>query len=150
MPTPGIYEQAVARLVRGFGLVEHVHVLSFTTDLVRRVQAVAPEIRTSLVFEHPAAVAEMGNPESNFPKVTDLHPKHTVLEPEFVARAREAGLRLHAWTINEPADLEKVRGFGVESVTTDEPERILAALGREKDAARLPKPRHGGFAVRVA
>lgn len=140
VPAAGLYEQAVVRLVRHFGLERHVHVCSFTNDLVRRVAAVAPEIRTSLVFEHPAAVSELGNPAGNFPPVSALHPKQTIVDAELAERAARAGIELHTWTVNEPDDLARLVPLGVASVTTDEPARILEALGRNASSRPLPKP----------
>ncbi len=148
VPTPGIYEQAVVRLIREFALERHVVVLSFSADLVRRVSAVGPDIPTSLIFEHPAAISELGTEGSNFPKVSALHPKWNVIDGDLFRRTSEKRLALHAWTVNEPADLEKIAPFDVASVTTDEPDRILQALGRERGPEKLPRPRHGEAAVR--
>jgi glycerophosphoryl diester phosphodiesterase len=143
LPVQGIYEQAVARLVRRHGLEQHCLVCSFSTDLVRRVAAVAPEIRTSLIFEHGAAVAELGAPGSTFPPVSALHPKQSVLDEELASRAAAAGLDVHTWMINDPADLERFVALGVVSVTTDDPARIVAALGRPPRSARAV-PLHAG------
>jgi glycerophosphoryl diester phosphodiesterase len=138
VPTAGIYEHAVARLLRRYGLVAHCLVLSFSSDLVRRIAAVDPAIPTSLVFEHPAAISELGVPGSPFPRVSALHPKHTILDAALAERAAAQGLPIHTWTVNDPEALAKVVPFGVASVTTDEPDEILRALGREPFPRVLP------------
>jgi len=142
LPSPGIYEHAVARLIRSYGLFEHALVLSFSADLIRRLGVVAPEISTSLVFEHPAAISDLGKEGGAMPKVSALHPKWSIVDEDLAGRARAAGLPLHVWTVNEPEDLLKVQHFDVASVTSDEPNRVLSALGRKGGPRVLPRPRH--------
>jgi glycerophosphoryl diester phosphodiesterase len=48
-----------------------------------------------------------------------LDAKHTLLESSFVATARKAGLRVVAWTVNDPARAVELRSLGVDTVITD-------------------------------
>lgn len=54
----------------------------------------------------------------------------------FVARAHELGLQVHAWTVNEPADMRRLLDLGVDGIMTDE----LIAL-RDVMASRGQWPR---------
>ncbi len=49
-------------------------------------------------------------------------------EPERVTRAHEAGLEVHVWTVNEPADIDYCVEIGVDAITSDHPDRVLARL----------------------
>ena len=42
VPTPGVYEEAVVRLIRHFGLEQHVMVVSFSMELLPRVWRAPP------------------------------------------------------------------------------------------------------------
>jgi glycerophosphoryl diester phosphodiesterase len=50
--------------------------------------------------------------------------KHTLLTFDLVARAREAGLRVATWTVNDATRVRDLLQWGVDSVITDEVERI--------------------------
>ena len=39
-------------------------------------------------------------------------------------------MSVHVWTINEPADVERLVAVGVAGFITDDPERLLGLLGR--------------------
>ena len=53
------------------------------------------------------------------------HPLHALATPARVARAHAAGLRVHAWTVDEPARARRLAGLGVDGVFTNDPERLL-------------------------
>jgi glycerophosphoryl diester phosphodiesterase len=47
---------------------------------------------------------------------------------ELVAHAHAHGIQVHAWTINEPAEIERLLGLGVDGIVTDFPGRMAALL----------------------
>ena len=53
-----------------------------------------------------------------------LHPNHTYVTPELVARAHAAGLAVNAWTANDPADIAVLLAAGVDGICSDFPERV--------------------------
>ena len=50
-----------------------------------------------------------------------VHADHALLTPEVVGVLRSNGARVGAWTVNDPADLRRVIGLGVDWLITDEP-----------------------------
>ena len=50
-----------------------------------------------------------------------VHADHTLLTPEVVQTLRSNRAGVGAWTVNEPADLRRVIGLGVDWLITDEP-----------------------------
>jgi glycerophosphoryl diester phosphodiesterase len=59
-------------------------------------------------------------------------PNHAApdLTAEHVAACRADGVQVHVWTTNEPADIEAAVAKDLDGITSDYPERVLAALGR--------------------
>lgn len=45
----------------------------------------------------------------------------------FIEEAHRRGLRVYVYTVNEPADIARLRGWGVDGVFTDFPERVCAS-----------------------
>jgi glycerophosphoryl diester phosphodiesterase len=55
-------------------------------------------------------------------------PAHRSLTPALVAEAHAAGLSVMPWTVNEPADMARLIGWGVDAICTDYPDRLRAQL----------------------
>lgn len=53
-----------------------------------------------------------------------IGPAHPTVDAELVAAAHDLGLVVHPYTVNEPADLERMVALGVDGVFTDYPDRV--------------------------
>lgn len=49
--------------------------------------------------------------------------------PETMAQARELGLAVSCWTVDEEAEMKRLAALGVEAILTDRPDRMRKALG---------------------
>jgi glycerophosphoryl diester phosphodiesterase len=61
----------------------------------------------------------------------------TVVTPRFVEAAHRLNLPVHVWTVNDPADMRRLLGWGVDGIQTDRPD-LLARLLTE--VAGRPEP----------
>ncbi|MCX7718405.1 MAG: glycerophosphodiester phosphodiesterase [Candidatus Sumerlaeaceae bacterium] len=52
------------------------------------------------------------------------------LDQSFAQAVRAAGMELHAWTVNNPAEADRLATMGVDSITTDRPDLVLEVIGR--------------------
>jgi glycerophosphoryl diester phosphodiesterase len=59
---------------------------------------------------------------------TTFGPEFITVTPDAVQKLRTnfPGLRLVPWTVNEPQDMRRLLHLGVEGITTDYPDRLLA------------------------
>lgn len=48
-----------------------------------------------------------------------------------VKQIRDAGLELYVWTVNKPADVQRLAKLGVDGITTDDPVMARAALQKD-------------------
>ena len=53
-----------------------------------------------------------------------IHPHYTLLTESNVKKARQAGYKVYAWTVNEPEDIARVKAYGVDGIITDYPEKL--------------------------
>lgn len=53
---------------------------------------------------------------------------HKLITPELMAVAEELGLDVHAWTVDDPERARELQSMGVIGITTNIPDKILAAL----------------------
>ena len=49
---------------------------------------------------------------------------HRLVDDELVDRVRTAGAELHAWTVDEPAPIRRLRALGVDGVVTGDPRHV--------------------------
>ena len=57
-----------------------------------------------------------------------------------VRQAQALGLKVVPWTINNPADMERMLGWGVDGLITDYPDRLREVLGRRQLPLAKPVP----------
>jgi glycerophosphoryl diester phosphodiesterase len=117
----------VAALVVERKLVERVVVSSFTVRTLDAVRAVEPTVATGLLtmpgFDQAAAVrtaVEHG--------CAAVHPAHQAVTAEVVAAAHRSALAVTTWTVDDPDELRRLAGLGVDAVITNTPEVALAVL----------------------
>lgn len=73
---------------------------------------------------------------------TVLSPDYVVLDDDMMAAARRRDLPVVTWTVNEPEEITRLAGVGVDGIITDFPDRarvVLQACGIELPAA-YPEP----------
>ncbi len=138
-------EEALVECLRRHGLLGNgrpvewagkpaVRMMSFSQLAVRRMTELAPALPTvQLIGKRLRPVRrELLNGSA-----TAVGPGIAVIrsDPEFVAEAHAAGKEVHVWTVNRPADMDLVRGLGVDAIITDRPGEVLRRLGRNSAAS---------------
>jgi len=53
-----------------------------------------------------------------------INPKYRRINGEFVEEAHGMGLKAFVWTVNEPGEIERMKGLGVDGIISDYPDRI--------------------------
>ena len=122
-----VVEPAVTA-VRGTGAEDRVLLASFSDARLARARALAgTRIATSLGMGSVARLriaATVGLPLRPPPSVAAAqipvrHGRITVLTPRFVAYLHRLGLAVHVWTIDDPAEMERLLDMGVDGIMTD-------------------------------
>jgi glycerophosphoryl diester phosphodiesterase len=57
-----------------------------------------------------------------------LHPQTTLVSPSVLAPWKAANLPVNVWTVNDVDDARRLDALGVDTLISDEPGKILAAL----------------------
>jgi len=69
-------------------------------------------------------------------------PDYLDLDAVRVEQAHALGLRVVPWTVNEPAAMERLLGFGVDGMISDRPDLLRALLEKHDIAVPPPAPEH--------
>jgi glycerophosphoryl diester phosphodiesterase len=125
---PGIEERVLALLERS-GLAARTTVMAFDWTVLERLRSLSASVRLTGLLAHRGAerVGGIGAVASRLRAlgVNDLGIERTLLTPEAVRTAHDAGLSIGVWTVNDPDELRQSLGAGVDYVTTDQPDVAL-------------------------
>jgi glycerophosphoryl diester phosphodiesterase len=128
----------VSRVAAEFGVRDRCLVASFDGEVLRKLRELDPEIATSFLIDHAVALPEAGRLTPLFPPVDAVGPRCDLVTPAFVAQAAAAGLSVHPWTADDPAEIRRLLALGVASITTNVPDVALAIRAESGDFPTSP------------
>jgi len=112
--------------------VDRVLVSSFDLRAVDHVRSVAPAVPTALLTSGQDPLDALLTAESHGHQA--LHPDVRSVAGAragaLTSRARERGVAVNVWTVNDAAEITRLAAAGVDAVITDVPDVALHALGR--------------------
>ncbi len=150
--TLAAFVDTVLRAVRTAGMTQRVMIQSFDWRSLRLIQQLEPAIETVyLTTESPRAnnvrdsawtggmlwrdhpsTAHMVKASGG----TTWSPNFSQIDAQAVKSAQQLGLKVIPWTVNEPADMDRLIAWGVDGIISDYPDRLREAMRR----AGLPLP----------
>ena len=125
---PEAFARALIAEVRKAGVAARTTIQSFDFRSLDIVQREAPEIRTAYLTS--------GKKGEAVPRAVHAargaiwSPNFQDLDARSLAVARELGVKVIPWTVNEPADIERVLAMKVDGIISDYPDRVLKAWRR--------------------
>jgi glycerophosphoryl diester phosphodiesterase len=120
-------EEKVLALLRSRGLLERATVQAFQPETIRRLRRLEPRMRTMFLVGRGDVERIRAQPAEAVRHArqlgaTDLGMNHRLIDADVVSAARDAGMRLSAWTVNEEADIRRMLTLGVGVIMTDRPD----------------------------
>lgn len=118
-------ELKVVELVRRYDLVEQVLISSFNHYSLAHMKKLAPEIETAILY-----MEGLYEPWEYARRVgaSALHPYFYAVRKEWVAQAKETGIRTHPFTVNEEHEMRALLAAGVDGIITDYPDKLANLL----------------------
>jgi glycerophosphoryl diester phosphodiesterase len=145
---------ALLQAIATAGLRERVTIQSFDWRSLQRVRQRAPAIPTACLTVQGANSDNTRDPawtaglrladHGSVPRLvkaaggTIWSPNAGALTQALVREAHALGLSVLPWTVDDPADMERLAGWGVDGLITDYPDRLREVLQRRGIA--LPPP----------
>lgn len=123
--------QKVCRLVEAYEMEEQCIVTCTNMGYLRQVKEENPNIRTGYIV--PAAYGAYYKNDA----VDVISIRSGFVSEKMVALAHEEGKSVHAWTVNDKAELERMRVLAVDNVITDVPALAREILYREEGTESL-------------
>ena len=117
-------EEILVQLVKKYDLLNHVVFSSFSLDVLMNIKKIEPRAQLQFVTIFPHIVFPSQN---ELKKLVDLgihalNPLHSLITEELIKQARDVGLELYPWTINDMDRILELIKLGVDGVITDYPD----------------------------
>jgi glycerophosphoryl diester phosphodiesterase len=139
---------AVVHLLEENYLLDRVVVSSFNPLAIWRVRRLNPWIATGLLYAPDLPFLLRRPWTRHLVRPDALHPHYSSVDAGYVQWARGKGYRVHTWTVDEPADMERLVAVGTDMIITNRPDLLQQVLGSEAaGAAPAPPQRLPGRAV---
>jgi glycerophosphoryl diester phosphodiesterase len=146
--------RALLKVIEDAGMTKRVTIQSFDWRTLQWVQRIAPVIPTVCLTVQTAnndnvqggawtaglKIADHGS----VPKLVKAaggaawSPNSGALTEALLKEAQALGLKVIPWTINHPADMERLIAWGVDGIITDYPDRLRGVM--QARGLPLPKP----------
>jgi glycerophosphoryl diester phosphodiesterase len=149
-PEPREFVEAICADVQRTDTAALVSILAFDWRVLRAAQQLMPQLSaTALTDEQPGEDTVWIGSSSLSPWLAGLDPRdfsdsvvrlvkasgattwgpdYLDLNAERVEQAHALGLRVVPWTVNDVADMERMRAFNVDGMITDRPDTLRALL----------------------
>lgn len=146
-PGPEAFVRALLDVVQRHGMAARVTVQSFDWRSLRAVQRLAPELPIAALTARLPAIDNLGDSRwtaglrledhgGSVPRLVRAlgapiwSPFHGQLTEEQLREAHALGLQVIPWTVNEPAQIERLVAWGVDGLISDYPARVREAMAR--------------------
>jgi len=147
---------ALLQVVRDAGMAGRVSIQSFDWRTLRIAQRLAPAIPTVCLTVQSANTDNVRDSRwtaglqladhGSVPRLVQAagckawSPNQGAVRPELVKEAQDLGLLVVPWTVNAPAEMERLLDAGVDGLITDVPDRLREVMLRRGMAVPPPVP----------
>jgi len=116
-------EESVVEIVERAGMASDVVVMSLKQDGIRKIRELRPDWTIGLLLAKAA-----GDPTR---VDADFLAVHTgLVTRRFIRAAHRAGKQVFVWTVNDPINMSRMIGRGVDGVITDDPALLNQVMER--------------------
>ena len=154
--SPEVMTQALVKLVRDACMASRVTIQSFDWRTLQLAQVIAPEIPTAyLSFQNASndtitsGVWTAGYKIADYADIPAMvkaaggaiwSPNGGAVSEDLVKKAHAVGLQVLPWTINNPTEMDRLIGWGVDGIISDYPDRLRAVMAARGMPLPAPVP----------
>ena len=121
-PEPATFAQLVVDVVKAAGIQDRVCIQSFDPRSLESVHKIAPSITTAFLIENTQDLDTNLKKLSYQPEI--YSPYYLMVSEELIRNAREKGIKVIPWTVNDTEKMKSLMELGVDGIITDYPNRI--------------------------
>lgn len=122
--------EACCRMIEEYDFKERVIVECFQLPALRIVRETDSDIKTVALFEPSISTPSVLSDQSIINKAKDvgavalaLH--HRLARKSLVEKAKDAGMHVAVWTVDDPSWIERARSIGIDALITNNPAKLI-------------------------
>ena len=119
----------VARQIHRSEAGQEMLVSSFNPLVLARLRLFAPRLRVAVLVEASQNLS-VREAAARAMRAWAIHAEHPLCTPERVRHWHEMGLKVAAWTVDDPGDIERCCAANVDAIITNRPRAALALMER--------------------
>ncbi len=131
-------EEKVLACIRRHGAAGNILISSFNPLALARMRALDPALPLAMVFGPDLSLPLRRAWLRQLARPAALHPHHTMVTPHHMAWAQGHGLRVNAWTVDDPAEMRRLIALDVDGMFTNVPAVLRDILRAEETRSEEP------------
>lgn len=120
-PKMDVFARLVYDEIKRAGMLKHVIVQSFDVRPLQEIRKLDSKLPIAILVGNKdgveANLAALGFVPNTY------SPHYSLVDAAMIERLRSRGIRIGPWTVNEVADLERMKTFDLDGIITDYPDR---------------------------
>lgn len=141
--TPSIIKP-LCLIIRERKMTDKIIVGSFRQAVIDEFRQECPEAATAasalevsqFLTMYKTGLVKSYNPPMQTLQIPENMGGLQIVSKDFVEAAHGLNLKVHVWTVNEPADMRRLIETGVDGIMTDYPDKLLKQIGRKSNAEK--------------
>jgi len=117
-------EREVVRTVHAHRMEDRVIASSFNPFRLWRLRSLDPRIPRAMLHGPQAPAFVRGLWSLPLVQPDALHPHYSMVNEAYMARARQWGVRVNVWTVDDPTEARRLVHLGVDAIITNDPDRL--------------------------
>jgi glycerophosphoryl diester phosphodiesterase len=126
--TDGI-EAATLAVIRNTGAFDNIIISSFKPFALKRMHDLEPRLPRGLLYAPDMPIYFRRAWLRPIAQPTAMHPRFSMITPEFVEWARNKGYKINTWTVDDPAEMKRLIDLGIDAIISNKPDILRAAVG---------------------
>jgi glycerophosphoryl diester phosphodiesterase len=115
------------KTIRAHGMADQVVISSFNPFALRQAKEAGPEIECALLLAHDLPGWMRWGFTRRYSRADGLHPDFEMVNEAYMAQARQLGMPVRVWTVDDEATICRLMPLGVDAIITNVPD-VLAAI----------------------
>ncbi len=130
-------ELPVVQAIQQADLTARVVVIAFSENVVKKVREIEPRISVAWLYGKKEEgwtveqTADFLTEKAEYCNTRILDLNHELLSPELLKILRNRGFFVWAWTVDDPARMETLLRWGIDSITTNKPDLLIEIMNRK-------------------
>lgn len=119
-------EERVVSMIEVYDVLEQALVQSFDSRALDQIRGLNPEVRLGILTAEPPISPLISSTSAR----RAICPGADLVTEREISEIRQAGLECYVWTVNEPAQMDRLVEWGVSGIITDRPALLRTRVDR--------------------